>query len=327
MASRSAARAKPQKKIDYFERFNRLIDTHKTILVVCADNVLSGQMHSVRICLRGRAEIVMGKNTLMRKIIRTRYEQDDSESNKILFDAFIGEDILRGNVGCIFTNEPVRDICEVLGRFKVSSAARAGSVAPLDVVIPAGQTGLEPTQTAFFMALDIPTKIEKGQVSILKDVVVCRTGHKVGSSEAKLLQKMKLKPFMYGLEPEYFLEEGIVFPASFLKVDDAALLSGVQIAVDDIAAMSLAAGILTPPALSHSIFGAFKECLALAIAADSSFEEFGAATFIQNIKEGKVSAAAPAAGAAAPAAAAAAAPAAAAVEEEEEATDFGMDLF
>ncbi|KAB2596626.1 60S acidic ribosomal protein P0-like [Pyrus ussuriensis x Pyrus communis] len=39
--------------------------------------------------------------------------------------------------------------------------ARVGLVAPIDVVVPPGNTGLDPSQTSFFQVLNIPTKINK----------------------------------------------------------------------------------------------------------------------------------------------------------------------
>jgi len=52
----------------------------------------------------------------------------------------------------------------------VSAPAKAGIIAPNDVLVPKGNTGMEPTQTSFLQALNIPSKINKGQVEILSDV-------------------------------------------------------------------------------------------------------------------------------------------------------------
>lgn len=325
MASRSATRAKPPHKVEYIERVDKLLSKYHRILVVEADNVLSDQMHQVRLALRGKGEIVMGKNSLMRKVFSKRIENDDNTTNQALVDAFVNGGLLLGNVGLVLTNEPLDAILEVLSRFKVQAAARVGATAPIEVTIPSGMTGLEPTQTQFFMALNIQTKIEKGQVSIVKDVVVLRPGDRVGSSEAKLLLKMKLKPFMYGLETKYVYEDGVVFPRSVVGLSDSFLLEATQGAVDDVAALSLVTGIQTAPSLAHEVLGGVKDILALAFATGLTFSEFGADTFIDAVLSGKVVAAAPAAASAAPAAKAAAV--AAPKEEEEEAADFGLDLF
>jgi len=68
---------------------------------------------------------------------------------------------LEYKVGFIFTNEPVFELKPRVESNKVAAAARPGSVAPIDVVIPPGPTGMDPSQISFFHALQISTKINK----------------------------------------------------------------------------------------------------------------------------------------------------------------------
>lgn len=55
-------------------------------------------------------------------------------------------------------------------------------IAPLTVNIPAGPTGMDPSQTSFFQTLNIATKINKGSIEILNDVEVVTKGTKVRRS-------------------------------------------------------------------------------------------------------------------------------------------------
>lgn len=83
---------------------------------------------------------------------------------------------------------------------QVGAPARVGLVAPNDVSVPAGSTGMDPSQTSFFQALGIATKINKGTIEIVSDVHLIKTGDKVGASQATLLSKLGIKPFKYGLQ-------------------------------------------------------------------------------------------------------------------------------
>ena len=69
---------------------------------------------------------------------------------------------------------------------KIGAPARVGAVAPCDVVLNAGPTGLDPGQTSFFQALDppIPTMIARGQIEIKTNVNLIREGEKVTPSQA-----------------------------------------------------------------------------------------------------------------------------------------------
>lgn len=106
---------------------------------------------------------------------------------------------VKGNVGFIFTNGDLKDIREKILANRVAAPARAGAVAPADVYVPAGNTGMEPGKTSFFQALGVPTKIARGTIEIVSDVKVCEAGSKVGASEATLLNMLNISPFTYGM--------------------------------------------------------------------------------------------------------------------------------
>ncbi|KAB2042660.1 hypothetical protein ES319_D02G231300v1 [Gossypium barbadense] len=68
------------------------------------------------------------------------------------------------DVGLIFTKGDLKQVNEEVAKYKVGAPARVGLVAPIDVVIPPGNTGLDPSQTSFSQVLNIPTRINKGTV-------------------------------------------------------------------------------------------------------------------------------------------------------------------
>ena len=58
--------------------------------------------------------------------------------------------LLVGNVGLIFTKGDLSEVKKVLDDEKREAPAKVGSLAPDDVWIKAGATGLDPKQTSFF---------------------------------------------------------------------------------------------------------------------------------------------------------------------------------
>merc|ERR1712196_132057 len=113
-----------------------------------------------------------------------------------------------GNVGFVFTHNDLADIREVIKEFYVPAAAKAGVIAPVSCTIPKGNTGLDPAQTSFFQALNVATKINKGQIEIIADCHCVKKDTKVGSSEAALLMKLGIKPLTYGLKILTVYESG-----------------------------------------------------------------------------------------------------------------------
>merc|ERR1711887_265018 len=149
-------------KSNYFTKLTALLDEYPKCFIVGADNVGSKQMQEIRIALRGRAVVLMGKNTMMRKAIRG-YLDKNPDLERLLPH-------IKQNVGFVFTKEELIDIRDLLLANKVKAPARAGAIAPLDVIVPAQNTGLGPEKTSFFQALSIPTKITKGTIEIINDV-------------------------------------------------------------------------------------------------------------------------------------------------------------
>merc|ERR1711962_812016 len=284
-----------------------LLDEYPKCFIVGADNVGSKQMQEIRIALRGQAVVLMGKNTMMRKAIRGHLEKNPDLERLLPH--------IKQNVGFVFTKDELTEVRDLLLANKVKAPAKAGALAPLDVVVPAQNTGMGPEKTSFFQALSIPTKITKGTIEIIADVPLITAGDKVGMSEATLLNMLKISPFTYGLIVQKVYDSGSVFDPAILDITDDDIKATFCKGVANVASVCLQIGYPTIASAPHSIVNSMKNLLAVAAVTDITFKE------AEMIKEyladpSKFAAAPPAA--ATTAAAAPAAAAAAPVEEEEE---------
>merc|ERR1711994_42546 len=207
---------------------------------------------------------------------------------------------------------------------KVKAPAKAGALAPLDVTVPAQNTGMGPEKTSFFQALSIPTKITRGTIEIVQDVHLIKSGDKVGMSEATLLNMLKISPFTYGLIVQKVYEAGSVFDPAILDISDDDLREKFVQGVANIAAVSLAIGYPTIASVPHSIVNGFKNLLAIAAETEVTFEQAEKMKAYLADPSAFAVAAAPAAAAAADAAPAAKEPE---PEEESEDDDMGFGLF
>jgi len=314
----SGAESGSARKQAYFEKLLKLLEEYPKILIVVVDNVGSNHMQKIRQNLRGRAVLLMGKNTMIRKVIRGQ-----SQSNSSFLELL---PYIKGNIGFVFTKDDLSSIKKVLVENKVSAAARSGVIAPQDVTIPKGNTGLEPTQTSFFQALNINTKISKGQIEIVNDVLLIKEGQRVGSSEASLLQKLGIRPFSYGLVVNAVYDDGMVYDAKVLDMDDETILASFRDGVRNVAKVSLALGYPTIASLPHALIRGYRNLLAVSVASAYTFRQ---AESTKKFLEDPSAFAAPAANATAssgkPADEEKPAPAAAVKEESEE--DLALGLF
>lgn len=259
--------SKADKKIAYDHKLCQLLEEYTQILIVAADNVGSNQLQNIRKGLRGDSVVLMGKNTMMKRSIRIHTEKTGNTAFLNLIP------LLQGNVGLIFTKGDLKEVSEEVAKYKVGAPARVGLVAPCDVVVPPGNTGLDPSQTSFFQVLNIPTKINKGTVEIITPVELIRKGDKVGSSEAALLAKLGIRPFSYGLIVLSVYDNGSVFSPEVLDMTEDDLMEKFAAGISMVTALSLAVSFPTLAAAPHMFINAYKNVLAVAVATEYSFPQ------------------------------------------------------
>jgi len=252
-----------ERKTEYFQTLKDLFSTYSKAFIVDVDNVGSFQLQSTRQELRGKAQVLMGKNTMMRKCIREYVEENPGTPVEQL------EACCRGNIGFVFTNGDLGDIRTILESNVRPAPARVGAVAPIDVIIPKGPTGCDPGQTAFFQTLQIATKITRGQIEMTNDTHLITAGDKVTASQAAILQKLSIEPFTYGVVLKKVYDNGSLFDAKVLDITDDVLAAKFGAALQLVASLSLALGYPTQASVPHSIANAFKAILSITLGCDN----------------------------------------------------------
>jgi len=274
-------------KSNYFLKLVQLLDEYPKCFIVGVDNVGSKQMQQIRGSLRANAQLLMGKNTMIRKAIRGHIDSNPA-LEKLLPH-------IKGNVGFVFTNEDLIEVRDKILDNKVQAPARAGALAPLDVMIPPQNTGLGPEKTSFFQALQIPTKISKGTIEILNEIHLIKKDDKVGASEATLLNMLNISPFTYGLVIRQVYDSGTIFSPDILDITPEDLRAQFMQGVRRVAAVSLQIGYPTVASAPHSIVNGLKNLIAIACETDINFEAADRAK--EYLKDpSKFASAAPAAG-------------------------------
>jgi len=252
-----------QKRQEYFEKVHRLFREYKRIFIVNVDNVASTQMHQIRASLRGHATILMGKNTMIRKALREIIAENPKLETIVPY--------ICGNIGLVFTNADLKMVRDKIVANRVQAGAKIGLVAQHDIIIPAGNTGIDPNKTSFFQALGISTKVVKGAIEIMSDVLIVKTGRKVGPSEAALLNMLNLMPFTFGLTVTDVYDDGTIFASSMLDISEEVMTKFMQNAIKNIAALSLKINFPTVASAPHLLVNAYKKIIGTCLVTDYSF--------------------------------------------------------
>jgi large subunit ribosomal protein LP0 len=303
----------------YFTKLKELLAKYPSIFLVNVDNVGSNQMHQIRVALRGKGVVLMGKNTMVRRALRTILSEYPQ------FERLLPH--IKGNIGFVFTSGDLKDVRDIIVANKVAAPARAGAFAPKDVSVPAGNTGMEPGKTSFFQALGIPTKIARGTIEIVSDIKVVTAGTRVGSSEATLLNMLNISPFTYGMTVVQIFDQGNAFAPAVLDIDEKDIIDRFLSGIKSIAAISLALRYPTIVSVTHSLVNSYKNLIAIALATEYTFEGAEKAKEYLANPDAFAAAAAPVAESAAAAEAPKVDEKPAADEDEESEGDMGFGLF
>jgi len=248
------------------EELEQHFANYTKLFVVGVDNVTSNQLHEIRKSLRGEAVIYCGKNTQIRRVLRVLEDQGQEQLEKI-------RAVCRLNIALVFTNSDLKTMCDKITENKMPAPAKAGAVAQTDVIIPAGPTSLEPTMTSFLQALNISSKISKGNIEILNETHLLHKGEKVDASSAALLAKLEIMPFAYGLEVLYVYDNGSIFEPAVLAISADDIIGRFKNGAKNVAAVSIELGKPCVASVPYSLLLAFQNLLAVACATDFTFTE------------------------------------------------------
>eukprot|EP01051_Picozoa_sp_SAG22_P019406 SAG22_NODE_3569_length_1637_cov_1.532510_1_plen_341_part_10 len=211
-----------EQKKKYCAKLNDLLRRYKSILIVNADNVGSRQLADIRAALRwtdnpnAKAEVLFGKNTLMRHVIRTH----EDEAVKALLPC------AKLHVGFVFTNGDLAAVRDLIDRFRVRAPALVGAISDRVITIPAGSVGGPPDKCCCGLSiLGIPTKLSRGLVEVTHDVDLVLPGEKIGALQAHVCNLFGVRPLAYGLKIECVYWSGNLFPTTVLDISSDLIAS------------------------------------------------------------------------------------------------------
>ena len=175
------------------------------------------------------------------------------------------EGYLKHGVLVIATNENPFLLAYKLEQYKTPAPAKPGQVAPKDIVIPEGDTGLRPGPiVSVFGKLKIPYEIRKGTIYVKSDTVVAKKGDVISAELAGLLQQLGIQPMEIGIKLVAALDGTLVIPGDMLHLDLEATRKDLLDSEEE--ALKLAFGaafLLVPEALAYNVALSAQEGLRL----------------------------------------------------------------
>jgi len=253
----------PWKK-EIVESVGKSLQTYKMVAAADLQQVRSSQIHEIRKKLRGKVQLLVAKNTLIKIAAK--------ETKKNNLDKFT--DKLLGSRMLLFSDIAPHSLVLLLDKNKVRVPAKAGDMATGEILIPAGNTGLAPGPViSEFGEAKVPTKIESGSIWVAKDTIVARKGDSISPKLASVLSKLGIKPMELGLSLVAAYDDGAIFEEKDLKLDLGEYRANFRQAASEAFNLAVNSSYMLPETAPQILGKTYRQALSLAIRAEYPAEE------------------------------------------------------
>ena len=239
------------------EEIKKLLDTYSALGVANLQKVRAAQLQEMKKKLKDVANVRVLKNTLMKRAVAECKNKPDLEKL---------EPMLNGSNIFLFTDLNPFKLSLLLEKGRVKTTAKAGDVAAMDVMVPAGNTGLPPGPViSQFGSVGLPTRIEAGGVWINKDTMVAKKGDVINARLAGVLSKLNIKPVEVGLILKAVYEEGLIITDEHLHINVDGFKKSLIEATSNAMNLSLNSGYPTSETISLLLQTAHRKAFSLAL--------------------------------------------------------------
>lgn len=248
----------PEWKQTEVENIVDQLGNYESIGVVSITGIPSRQLQDMRKELHGSAVLRVSRNTLLKRAL-----DEVDEGIEVL-----GE-YLSGQVGLIMTNDNPFGLYQELEASKTSAPINAGEVAPNDIVIEEGDTGVDPGPfVGDLQSAGAAARIDEGSIKVTEDSLVCEAGEEVGTDLANVLSELEMEPKEVGLDLRAVVSEGVKFEPEELEIDVEEYTADIKAAAARARNLSINAVYPTPTTASSLVAKAEGEAKSLGLQAE-----------------------------------------------------------
>lgn len=249
----------PKKKRLMYQEMMRFPKEYNALAISNLNKVRASQLMQLRKKFRAEMKFRVVKN----KVVQRAFEKIDIIPRLSEFS-----DKLEGQCLLLFTNTNPFRLNLIFDKSKIFLPAKGGDIAPTEIIVPAGNTGITPGPVlSEFKEANVPTKIDQGSIWVVKDTRVAKPGDQVSQKLASLLSKLDVKPIEAGISVTCALADGLLFTEEDLKIDLNAYVKEMAKGASEGLNLAILCGYLTPETVRPLILQAGQEALNLSISA------------------------------------------------------------
>ncbi len=201
-----------KKKQELVQKLAGEIKNSPIIGVADLESLPSQQLQVMKGALRRKGvSLVMTRKRLIARALEASGKQN--------MPALI--DRMKGVPALILTTENPFALYKFIQKNKSEAAAKPGQIAPRDLMVKAGPTNFAPGPIiSELAAVGIKTKVEAGKLAVIQDTVIVKEGAVISQKVSDTLKRLDIRPMEIGLNLVVVWENGSVFEAKQLHLDE-----------------------------------------------------------------------------------------------------------
>ncbi len=244
------------KKQQTVKELKEFIEKHQIVGVVNMYKLPGKQLFSIKEKLKGKAKVKVAKKSLIELALKGVKKEGIS---KLL-------EFLKEQPALLFSDQNPFDLAAVLTASKSKAAAKAGDIAPADVLVSAGPTSL-PAGPAIgeLQKAGIPATVEGAKISVKKDTIIVKAGEKISKEVAAAMAKLGIEPMEIGLDLLAVLDGGTIYKKDILFIPKEKYLDDLKTAYLNALNLSVGIDFVTKDNVKIFISKAYKNALNLAV--------------------------------------------------------------
>jgi len=202
-----------EKKKNLVQELTKKIKESAIVGIVNMENLPARQLQNMRAMLKDK-NVVM--QMTRKKLITRALEASGKEKIEELINK------MKGLPALLFSDTNPFSLCAIIQKNKSKAPAKAGQVAPSEIMVKAGPTSFAPGPIiSEFASVGIKTKVDGGKLTIVSDAIVAKEGDVISAKLAETLKRLDIQPMEIGLDLVAVWENGLIFDAKQLYIDEA----------------------------------------------------------------------------------------------------------
>ncbi len=200
-----------KRKEELVEVMKEKIEDSNVVGILDMHSLPAKQLQQINSELGDDAEKMMSRKTLMEIALDQADKEniEDLKDNTAVQPAFI------------FSDSNPFSLYKTIQENKSSAPASGGEIAPNDIVIEEGDTGIGPgPMIGELQKLGAQTSVEEGSIKVKESATVVEEGEEITPDIASVLNRLDMKPLEVGLDLKLVHENGEILEKDVLAIDE-----------------------------------------------------------------------------------------------------------